>query len=357
MNKTLIMALASTSLALVGCQGGAGSSSSESSVPDSSADATGSSSEIKGEIDTSKVTLITPIGIPTLAFYDLGDEDDRWFSTSSPSDFIPAAFSSGQYDFIVFDGIKGLANVTNNKRDYALARWISGGTYYLVSTKYDSPEDLGIDKTIDSFVQNGVANQAFMNLAEGHWGIEGLSESGLVKYESGVEMVAQNLISSPEAYDFYLVAQPALTNAKAQLSAKGVELNIIYNLQDEWKEAHGEDATIPAAGLFVNKTAYGENKDVMDAFIAETEERMANAVENPELAVEALTAYEALDPNSDSDCSARFGFTPALVSMLQKDGANQFNIQSEYADPMEVANAFQQIVGGAEYPESSFLSR
>lgn len=356
MNKPLIMALAATSLALVGCQGGAESSPSESS-PDSSADSTGSSSESEGEIDTSEVTLITPTGIPTLAFYDLGPEDERWFSTSSPADFIPAAFSSGQYDFIVFDGINGLTNVTNNNRDYALARWISGGTYYLVSAKYDSPEDLDIGKTIDSFVQNGVANQALMNLAEGHWGIDGLSESGLVKYESGVQTVVQNLINSPEAYDFYLVAQPALTSAKAQLSAKGVELNIIYNLQNEWKEAHGEDATIPAAGLFVNKTAYGESKDVMDAFIEETEERMENAVDHPELAVEALTAYEALDPNSDSDCSARFGFTPALVQALQKDGANQFNIQSEYADPMVVANAFQRIVGGNEYPESSFLSR
>lgn len=92
---------------------------------------------------------VSPVGIPAIAFFNQG-ENENWTSTNTPAAVIPSAFANGTFDAIVFDGINGLNQVTKKNAPYKMARWISGGTYYLVSVKHDSAEDLTSASTIDS---------------------------------------------------------------------------------------------------------------------------------------------------------------------------------------------------------------
>ena len=59
------------------------------------------------------VKWVTPVGAPTLAFYDQG-ENENWLSTDSPADVIPGAFVASNYDAIVFDGLTGLNLIKKN---------------------------------------------------------------------------------------------------------------------------------------------------------------------------------------------------------------------------------------------------
>ena len=343
MKLNKIMAVAASAWLLAACAP-SNSSSSSASKTDGSQEASKSESS---EIDTSAVKLLTPVGIPTLAFYDQG-ENKNWTSTANPSDVIAPAWGKDNYDAIVFDGINGLNVAKKNGTKYVLARWISGGTFYVVSTKHDSLDDLKSDSLIYGFNQTGVGSQVFRSLAASEWNIESFSNA---TYASGVAEVLSTLTNAPTTYDFYVLSQPQLLNAQTALSNKGIELNIISDLQADWAKAH-DGCFVPAAALFINKTAYSEKKDLLDAFLAEVDERIENAVDHPETAVEALTDYAS----RHDDAQARFGYAPSLVASLQAGGKNGFNLQKDGdVDPLKTTNAFQSAIGGAAYDASSFL--
>ena len=277
---------------------------------------------------------VSPVGIPAIAFFNQG-ENENWTSTSTPAAVIPSAFANGTFDAIVFDGINGLNQVTKKNAPYKMARWISGGT-----------------STIDSFVQGGIADQAFLSLSEDAWGIADYTG---IAYEEGVAATMAKLTSNPESFDFFLISQPQLTQATAALAKEGKTVNIIYNLQTEWKAEYGADAEIPAAGLFISNKAVEEKKGKADEFLDMIEKNIQTAVGNPSEVVSSLDAYEALDTTSDADVQARFGFTQTLVSKLQANGANGFNLVDGEADAMTIANSFQSTIGGTAYPETAFL--
>ena len=89
--------------------------------------------------DTYVVKWATPTGAPTLAFYPEA-ENENWFSSATPATQVLPHFGDNAYDALVFDGTQALTNIKVNKRNYALAKWISGGTFYVVSTKYQASD-------------------------------------------------------------------------------------------------------------------------------------------------------------------------------------------------------------------------
>ena len=343
-----IMAVAASALMLAACSPTNTSSSSSPSETKPNSSEESSKVETTPEIDTSDVKLLTPVGIPTLAFYDQG-ENTNWTSTGDPSNVIAPAWGTDNYDAIVFDGINGLNVAKKNDTKYVLARWISGGTFYVVSTKHDSVEDMTKDSLIYGFNQTGVGSQVFRSLAASEWNIDKFNS---ITYAGGVAQVLTALTNTPETYDFYILSQPQLLNAQNALGNKGIELNIISDLQADWAEAH-DGCFVPAAALFVNKKAYSEKKDVMDAFLSEVDERIETAVDHPEVAVEALTDYAS----KHDDAQARFGYAPSLVASLQTGGKNGFNLQKDgEVDPLKTTNAFQTAIGGAAFDATSFLN-
>ncbi len=292
------------------------------------------------------VKWVTPVGAPTLAFYDQG-ENENWLSTDSPADVIPGAFVANNYDAIVFDGLTGLnlINKNSSKSHYALARWINQLSFYLVSTKHTAEEAIAVDAKIDAFVQTGAASQALRRLASDSvkgWAIGELTN---VTYEDGVNKVQANLTSSDTAFDYYLLAEPVYTLTKAALAKKGVTLNTIKDLQNEWYSAYG--AYIPSAGLFINTDSLNAHPDEMKAFINALDSRVDDLVDNPTKAKEALLAFES---KNDGNVQKQFGIGLPIVNQL--DTLQATNKLGFMKDPqtttsnMKYANGFAGALQG-----------
>ena len=179
-----------------------------------------SSNPSSSSSDDYQIRWLSPVGAPTLAFYDQG-KNSNWLSTDTPQSVIPTAFSSNGYDAIVFDGTSGLNLISRSggASHYALARWINELPFYLVSVTHNAEEAIPANATIDAFVQNGTASQALREMAESDWGIGALTA---VTYEDGVAAVQANLLRDTSSYDYFVLAEPVYTLTKAALNNRGV---------------------------------------------------------------------------------------------------------------------------------------
>ena len=338
MKKSIVLTL-SSALLLASC-----ASSPSFSTALSSSKSEEGSKDIT-EINPSSLALVTPKGIPALAFYDQGN-NTNWQSYGEATQVAPF-FATDNVDFIVFDGTNGLTNLKNNNRNYKFARWISGGTFYIVSTKHESLSEYSKGQSIDAFVKAGNASLAFRTLAEKKWNWGALTDDD-VKYETGVAAVKTNIETNADAYDYYVVAEPVLWTLK-----KTITFKMEVSLQEEWAALYPNE-TIPAAGLFVNSSSYNAKKDQCDAFIISTMGRVNTAIEEVAKVTKALNEYGA------SNVPTRFGFPLPAVNALQADGKNGFGLvssqkQNSKEDRMKIANDFARRVGLAEYPASLFL--
>ncbi len=111
--KSWAIALGVVVLTLSGCGGEESSSSSLSS----------SSSE---DLDYD-FSIISPTGAPTAAFYQYAPTS--FLDTNSTATNVAAQFQTSNYDVIVFDSLKGIAQITNTETPapYKLARIITKG--------------------------------------------------------------------------------------------------------------------------------------------------------------------------------------------------------------------------------------
>lgn len=302
------------------------------SVNVSSGDTGQSSSSSVVERD---VNWISPVGAPALAFYDQG-ANQNWTSTSATTS-IPANFKTDTYDAIVFDGVNGLKQIQNAGEDssYVLAMWLTGGNFHLVSTKHTAEEVPTDDSTFLSFNEGSLPDSVFKKLAADHWGWDITFTSGQnITYVDGTSTVSNTLAASPDAYDYYFIAEPSLTSAKSKLS--GTTVNEIYDLRAQWKEFSDQDA-IPQAGLFVHKDHYDSDKAGFDAWLEHIRDNVKTAYADGTEAADAINAYSS----DATEQSARFGFNATLVGNLQASGKNRFGLTSgEEIDNASFLNEF-----------------
>lgn len=358
MNRLIL--LAAGALTLASC--GNAETSSTSSSEDSSA-------------VEEAFRYISPTGAPSLAFYDKG-EDSNWISTSTPATDLVPSFKTQAYDAIVFDGFAGLSQIRNagESSTFVLARWINELPFYVVSVKHSSLSEYEVGQTIDAFVETGNASRALRVLHENVWGKGALTKisdetgSRSVTYEAGVAEVNSKLQANPEAYDYFVLAEPVYTSAMAALKAKGITLNLIVDLQSEWSNAF-DGAKIPSAGLFINKNSLVSKPNGTKEFLSSLDKRLFNLSNAPEIASDALKAYIANHPSGtdEKDLATRFGVQEQIANNLpnlqktnkfgffqheKEDGLGYFKVE----DNMAYANGFASNVGVPEFSSSYFLS-
>ena len=319
-----------------------------------------SSKEASAPVTSESVTWVSPTGSPTLAFYDQG-ENDKWLSTATPENVIPSAFASASYDAIVFDGVSGLTMIKNMNRAYKLAKWINEGSFYVVSTKHTAEEAVaaGSKPSVNAFVSTGNASKAFRDLAKNKWNWgeygDGTDPDAAITYEKGVADVRTHLLGSdPDAFDYYVVAEPVLTAVQNQYKQQNKTLNVIYNIQTEFAAAH-DGAKVPAAAIFVSNAAYETKKAEIDTWLSETQTRIDNVKSNASVAVDAVKAYE----DKGGDSQARFGVPSTMINLQQVVGQNKlaYLAASDVTDKAAVANGFNAALGAPlTFDASCFLS-
>lgn len=356
MKKNLFLFAALPLFALASCGGNASTSSaSPKNASSAGVSSAASSEEVPSDLLKSiDLNLISPTGIPALALYSFY-ESDHWLSTSTPASYLPPAFASNDYGAIVFDGITGLtlANKNKDKTNYRLARWISTGTFYLVSSKHTADEAFNTSSTIDAFVETGTASQVLRHLAVNAWKWASDAADLKIRYEAGVADVRSILASNPDSYDYYVIAEPVLTALKTSFAKDGKSLNVIYDFQEEWGKLH-DGAEIPAAGLFINNNYATEHAEGLKSFLAAIDQNVAKGVDS---IGEVKTYLDEAATRTGNAVADRMGFPSALAAMCQKDGANKFALVKSgvIADNRALVNDFQANLGGNTFAEERFL--
>jgi hypothetical protein len=359
MKKTTLLFVPIVALTLLGCTSQSASSSANSEESAASSDSKASSfisspnSETSSSVDDYEAKTITPVGAPTIAFYDQGS-NENWVSTSTTSD-VQAAFGTATYDAIIFDGVNGLkVNVANPTWGWKLAEWITGGNFYLVSTKHTASEALTSSSKIYSFGQGLLPDTVFKRLADEYWNLDLGDDYANITYTTeGVSGVKAMLTSSPSTYDYYFIAEPVLTAVTNVLSAQSIILNEIYNLRSEWT-VYAAQTAIPQAALFVRESSVASHPAVMTVFLDTIEENLTTAIDDPSAVKTGMEAYST----ETTEQNTRFGFTSALAYSLQNSG-NRFGIvrPGDITDNRAFVNEFEEKMGNAlSFDSSLFLS-
>lgn len=312
-----------------------------------------SSNPSSSSSDDYQIRWLSPVGAPTLAFYDQG-KNSNWLSTDTPQSVIPTAFSSNGYDAIVFDGTSGLNLISRSggASHYALARWINELPFYLVSVTHNAEEAIPANATIDAFVQNGTASQALREMAESDWGIGALTA---VTYEDGVAAVQANLLRDTSSYDYFVLAEPVYTLTKAALNNRGVTLNLIKDLQSEWGRYH-EGAAIPSAGLFVNTDTLSAHPAALSAFVADVDARLDDLVLDPGKVKTTLLAFEEETGNLASQFGVGLPIINQFDTLQQTNKLGFLNQDQTQETVREYANKFAVGIGGSAYAENLFVT-
>ncbi len=308
----------------------------------------GSSSSLPPEEDFVPA-LLTPSGAPTVAFLDMGDREE--WDVESQTTRIPAAFLAPGYDAIVFDGVNGLRNlVKNENEDFVLARWLTGGNFHLVSRTEESLVP-GEKKTVFSFNEGALPDLVFKHLLAEELGIDVVDLS--IEYGSGVQEVATALQGKGErSYDYYFIAEPALTAARNALGEES-PVHEIYDLRAEWEKATGSPA-IPQAALFLRKSAYEEEQEGFLSFLERVDRNLTLAIEDPEEAAGLMEDYSE-DPALQQ---GRWGYSASTLREVQEENGLGAILPGEIEDGREFVNSFLQELegeGASLFGESLFL--
>lgn len=321
---------------------------------------TSSSSEAEPSYE---VKWATPTGAPTLAFYNQAS-NENWLSSSNPAKDVLPHFADNAYDALVFDGSQALTNIATNNRNYVLAEWISGGTFYVVSTQHDASKTWDSKPRVDAFMNMGNVSKAFRDLAKSawSWGEYASSTDGSITYGAAVSDVQKDLSSLLQAgsvendpYDYYILAEPAYSALMSRFKAKGLPLNLVYDIQAEFKKAH-DGADVPAAAIFVNKTSYVEHKDAIDAWLNVTKQAIQDAASDL-----APIASKVAESDEEGNINKRFGLhSSAIQTMINLHGAtsNPFHYHTDLdtkQKKMDYANSFQTALGAPVFDSNLFL--
>lgn len=302
------------------------------------------------------ISVISPAGAPAIALYSrINDENLK--TNKDASQVALAVKSNTSADAVVFDGVNALKFVKGNQTatKWKLARWLTGGNFYLVSTKHESLENWNANSKILSFGNGLLPDKVFRLLASEKWNLTITEEN--TKYEAGTAAVSAILGSDNYAsYDYYFIAEPTLQAAKVALASAHPDVSVheIYNVREEWKAFSGMDY-IPQAGLFVNPASMEGKAEAMSTFLEEVDTNLTDAVDNP---MKVVASLNELEPDADAQAD-RLGFKAPLVSALQKNGGNRFGMvkPGTIESNRDFVNTFMEKVGeGLSFEADQFLA-
>ncbi len=330
MHKKLFLGTIAILASLSACSNPS-SSSSDSSSSDSS-------------ITDPSLKIASPAGAPAISLYT-HINDESFVTNKDATQVALAVKQSTNVDAIVFDGVNALKFVKGGQTQtkWKLARWLTGGNFFIVSTKHTKEETFDTNSKICSFGNGLLPDKVFRELTNKKWEWDIADEN--INYQTGTAQVSAILASDAYAsYDYYFIAEPSLQAAKATLktSHPEVTINEIYNLRTEWA-AYSKMDYIPQAGLFVNPDSYENKRSSFDVLLKEIDQNLTDAVDNPSEIVKKLNELEP----SEEKQTEKLGFKAALIGALQKDGANRFGIvkPGTITDNRSFVNDFMSKVG------------
>lgn len=221
------------------------------------------------------IKILAPMGAPALSLLGLFGNENVTIDTVDGSDVLRAelAKADSEYDAIIAPINLGATLLSKGKSEFLLDSAVTWGNLYVVATEESALETDGV---FAAFGEQSVPQKVLessMDLA---------SLPFEVKYfGSANEVQAQLLTGKVKAG---MLAEPAATATIAKAKEKGLDLKIIKDLQQAYKEQNNmSQVGYPQAALFVKKGSEDKTapylKEAADFVENVTDETIAKAVE------------------------------------------------------------------------------
>jgi NitT/TauT family transport system substrate-binding protein len=210
------------------------------------------------KIEDTKLSILVPMGAPSIAVIPVLKEDIHSVNLVSGTDPLQAALISPnpEYDIIIAPVNLGASLISKNSSQYRLWGVVTWGNLYIVGENEDV---LSSEGTLALFGENAVPQKIFDSVQ---------SSMNLMLtpayFPSVNDAQAQLLTQKVSAA---MLAQPLAAATIAKAKEGGRELKIIANLQTLWKESTGAE-NYPQAAIFVLESSYKNSKTVIEKQIS-----------------------------------------------------------------------------------------
>lgn len=295
---------------------------------------TSSCTFVKVDEDTSttpgtETQVVMPKGAPTLSAYELINHKEVTVMDNASN--IPTFFSSASYPFIVFDSVKGLNLIekAGENAHYEFDMMLTGGNFHLFAFNKNESELENLTITDEDYIlgfqKSGTPDLLFRTI------YSGVTECDT--YLNDISSLKDKLLGMSEDYrvdrnvvDYAIVAEPAATAIKTQLTKKGLKVADI-NLQKEYRNKFSNEWDkdfIPQAGLFVRKDIKTKYPDYYSQIKASFYSSITNVLTDPK---NVKTSIESVFPDVQ-DQNSNYGFASNMITLVQgEDGKkNGFGI-------------------------------
>lgn len=264
--------------------------------------------------------VVAPLGATAVALATYAG-DLAHVTTASDTAVVRSAFFGNQYDVIIFDTFTGLNLIQNQKAPFKLARVLTLGNLYLVSSGQDPDGQLGSDDFLVSFSQGLMPDKIFKMLhpeyqPDYYFASAALARSGLCAGQANGKTIDYAVLSEPFVYSVQ----------QDKNCPNGAAVTVVEDLKETFKQQSGELfgeslRGFPQAGLFISERLENSGSQrqklknflrTIDADLRDLERAGAQNV------AELLLRYGDL-----ASQTARFGLTYQTLSALQYDAENR----------------------------------
>lgn len=294
------------------------------------------------EVFTGEIKWVSPLGAPSIAFYDQYD-NSNWVSQAAS--LMPAELQGNMYDAVVYDSITGLESIKMNDSDFALARVITGGNFYLVGINHtEMPTSTS---KIVAFQKDKVPDKVFKKVTSDRWGLD-TSNVKYVKDASETAPILKTGKYQSEDVDYVLTAEPVFSANKSAAQEAGITLTELKVLRDEWRELTGQNFIVQA-GIFVRKSIIDYKKDKLNEWFTRLDTRLEKLISNDPIVGDEMNEY-----GDAKRQQGRYGVAYPIINVVQKEGANRLGFVTKANNEELSVNAFLTALGLSTYEDSYF---
>ncbi|AIY82756.1 MAG: ABC transporter substrate-binding protein [Clostridium baratii] len=280
----------------------------------------GCGTEKKVQEPAKEIKVIVPDGLPAMSAAKLindNKEIEKGIKVNYTIEKTP--------ETLVTDVMKGEADIAivpsnvaatqyNKGAGYKIAATTGWGSFYLVSTeKINNIKEL---KGKDIYnIGKGLTPDIVTKDVLNKLGLD-TNKDVTFSYLNGVTELAPTILSGKAK--FAVIPEPALS----QVLAKKPDLNIVMNINDEWKKLNKTEYGFPQATVIVKEDLIKNNKEFVDKFLDELKESVNFAVDNKDKIGEICSK---IGVSANKDIIGKAMEKANLKYVPIKDSKNEYN--------------------------------
>ena len=243
------------------------------------------------EVVLEPIKVLAPLGAPSVSLLGLADDENVTIDTVDGANVLSAELTKAdsEYDVIIAPINLGAGMISKGKSSYLLDQVVTWGNLYVIGTSEDA---LSTEGMFAAFGEKAVPQKiltASLDMA---------TIVPEVTYFASVNEVQQQLLSKKATAG--LIAEPAATATMKKAKEKGIELQILKDLQKEYQLKNGtETAGYPQAALFVKEGSQEKVKPYIEKAADFANKTAKEDVEAVKAAIELLTPQKLGIPNAE----------------------------------------------------------